>query len=340
MPEYTNGRPLGIGIVGAGGIALSHMAAIRASTTARLVSICDAAVERAEQAAHLERCKWTGSLDDLLADDEIDAVIVCTPNITHEELGTKVLDSGRHLLMEKPLAMTLAGAEMLAAKASEKGLALAVGHSHRFSDQGLAIKAAIDSGAIGTPRFVRIVMNGGWIWAGWGAWVLDPAISGGHSLHNGVHLMDLANWWLGEEATTVSSRGQKVTSPALQIHDYLVTELGYASGASALCEVSRGERPRSASILEITVVGSDGVITRDWDADGILAWFDQTFQTWSPNGAADRTFSRELESFVRAAGDPSLVNPPVADAVHVVELGVASELSLATGETIRIGAAA
>lgn len=316
------------------------MAAIRGSNSARLISICDAAADRAEQAAYLERCKWTGSLEDFLADDEIDAVIVCTPNITHEELGSKVLFSGRHLLMEKPLAMTLAGAEMLAALASEKGLALAVGHSHRFSDQGLAIRAAIDSGSIGTPRFVRIVMNGGWIWAGWGAWVLDPAISGGHSLHNGVHLMDLASWWLGEQATTVSSRGQRVTSSALQIHDYLVTELGFASGSSAVLEVSRGERPRSASLLEITVVGTDGVILRDWDADGILAWFDQSFQSWSPNGAGDRTFSRELASFVSAASDPSLVNPPVADAVHVVELGVASELSLAAGETVQIGAVA
>jgi predicted dehydrogenase len=126
----------------------------------------------------------------------------------------------------------------------------------------------------------------------------------------------------------------------LQIHDYLVTELGFASGSSAVLEVSRGERPRSASLLEITVVGTEGVILRDWDADGILAWFDQSFQSWSPNGAGDRTFSRELASFVSAASDPSLVNPPVADAVHVVELGVASELSLAAGETVQIGAVA
>lgn len=338
MSEH--GTPLGIGIVGVGGIALSHMAALRTMASARLVAVCDLDAVRAAEVAHAERCAGYGSVEELLADAAVEAVIVCTPNMTHEQLGLQVLAAGKHLLMEKPLALTGAGARAVADEAASRGLALAVGHSHRFSDQSLAIREAIDAGEIGTPRFVRVVMNGGWIWPGWQAWVLDPALSGGHSLHNGVHMVDLASWWIGEPATSVHSIGQHATSEALDIYDYLVVELGFPSGASAVCEISRGERPRSAGYLELTVVGTEGVASRTWDAEGVMAWTDEGLTAWGVDGAADRTFVRELEAFAAAARSEAEVVPPVSAAIHAVDMAVASEESLRTGRTIEIGASA
>lgn len=331
------GTPLGIGIVGVGGIALSHMAALRSMTSARLVAVCDVDTARAAEVAHVERCAGYGSAEDLFADPAVEAVIVCTPNMTHEQLGIQALAAGLHLLMEKPLAMTPAGARSLAAAAAEQGRALAVGHSHRFTDQSAAIRAVIDSGEIGTPRFVRIAMNGGWIWPGWQSWVLNPTLSGGHSLHNGVHLVDLASWWIGEPATSVYSVGQHATSEALEISDYLVMELGFASGASAVCEISRGERPRGASYLELTVVGTEGVISREWDAEGVMAWTDAGLTAWGVDGAAERTFVNELEAFVAASRGTAEVVPPVSAAIHAVEIAAASEDSLRTAQTIDIG---
>ena len=335
-----NGTPLGVGIVGVGGIALSHMAALRASTSARLVAVCDVDAARADEVAYTERCAGYGSVRELLADEAVEAVIVCTPNITHEELGVQVLEAGKHLLMEKPLALTPEGARVVADEAAARGLALAVGHSHRFTDQSLAIREILDAGDIGTPRFVRIVMNGGWIWPGWQSWVLNPALSGGHSLHNGTHLVDLASWWIGEQATSVFSVGQHATSEALEIHDYLVIELGFASGASAVCEISRGERPRGASYLEFTIVGTEGVISRTWDAEGILAWTDTGLTAWSVDSSGSRTFVHELEAFVAAARGEAEVVPPVSAAIHAVDVAVASEESLRSGHTIEIGASA
>jgi len=333
-------RPLGIGIVGVGGIALSHMAALRAVSSARLVAVCDVDAGRAAEVAHAERCAGYGSVAELLDDAAVEAVIVCTPNMTHEQLGLQALAAGRHVLMEKPLALTPEGARAVVDEAAARGLALAVGHSHRFTDQSLAIREVIDSGEIGTPRFVRVVMNGGWIWPGWQAWVLDPELSGGHSLHNGVHLVDLASWWIGEPATSVFSVGQHATSEALEIHDYLVMELGFASGASAVCEISRGERPRSAGYLELTVVGTAGVVSRSWDAEGVLAWTDTGLTAWSVDGAGTATFVREIEAFVAAARRGEEVVPPLPAAIHAVDIAVASEESLRSGRTIRIGAAA
>jgi len=334
------GTPLGVGIVGVGGIALSHMAALRTMTSATLVAVCDVAADRAAEVAHLERCAGYGSVEELLDDDEVEAVIVCTPNMTHEQLGLQVLAAGKHLLMEKPLALTGAGARSLAAEATERGLALAVGHTHRFTDQSLAIRRVIDRGDIGVPRFVRIVINGGWIWPGWQSWVLNPELSGGHSLHNGVHLVDLASWWIGEPATSVFSVGQHATSEALDIYDYLVMELGFDGGAAAVCEISRGERPRSAGYLELTVVGTEGVVSRTWDAEGVLAWTDTGLTAWGVDGAGDRAFVRELEAFVAAIRGDGEVVPPLSAAIHAVDIAVASEESLRESRTIRIGASA
>lgn len=329
--------PVRIGLVGAGGIALSHMNAIRTSPHAELSVICDTAVDRARSAAIDMGSRWTGDLDELLADPEVDAVILCTPNSTHEALGERVLRAGKHLLVEKPLAMTLAGADRLISLAEQFGLALAVGHSHRFSDQSLALAEVLAAGTIGEPRFVRIVMNGGWIWPGWQHWVLNPEVSGGHSLHNGVHLMDLASWWIGDRPVSVYSRGQRVTSAALDIADYLVTQVEYAGGASAICEVSRAERPRNAAALELTVVGTEGSVSREWDADGLLRHNDDGFSAPAPSGSAERTFVRELESFVAATRTPGTVIPPVSAAREVTALAIASELSLATNRVISLG---
>ena len=329
-------KPVGVGIIGVGGIALEHMKALRASSQLRLIGVTDMDIGRASEVAHLERCESYPDVAAMLAAEEVEAVIVCTPNFSHAELGRQVLEADKHLLMEKPLAMHAADAAQLAEMAAQRGLALAVGHSHRFSDQGIAISEVIESGAIGTPRFVRIVMNGGWIWPGWQAWVLNPEASGGHSLHNGVHLSDLASWWIGEPAESVFSVGQKATSAALGIYDYLVMELSFPSGATAVCEVSRGERPRGASFLEMTVVGSEGVLSREWDANGLLMWNEAGIEAPAPDGTGLRVFVRELESFAAAVRGQGQVTPPVSAAVHAVQVAEASERSLALGQTVRI----
>lgn len=329
--------PLTVAIVGVGGIALEHMASLRVTTAADLVAVYDVDADRAAEVAHTERCAHYTDLDRMLRSDDIEAVIVCTPNFTHAELGRTVLEAGKHLLMEKPLAMTGEEAQRLVDLAAARGLTMAVGHSHRFSDQGLAIDEVIRSGDIGQPRFIRIAINGGWIWPGWQSWVLNPELSGGHSLHNGVHMTDMASWWLGEKADSVFAVGQRATSAALQIYDYLAIDLGFPSGATAVLEISRGERPRSSSYLEITVVGSEGIVSREWDAQGVSAWLEEGFSAWGTTGSGARTFIRELESFADAARGRTPVVPPLEYAIHAVEVAQASEESLATGNTVVIG---
>ena len=121
-------------------------------------------------------------------------------------------------------------------------------------------------------RSLRIAITGGWIWGGWSAWVLDPARSGGHAFHNGVHLYDLARWWLGSPIASVYALGQPLTSAALAIDDYLCSTLVAESGATAVCEISRGERPRTTSLFEIVVHGDRGTLVRSNGGEGLVAY--------------------------------------------------------------------
>ncbi|MDF2989545.1 MAG: Gfo/Idh/MocA family oxidoreductase [Microbacterium sp.] len=327
----------GVAIVGTGAIAVSHATALRDSEKAALRVVCDLDADRARAFGDSWRVAWTADLDEVLGDDGVDAVIVCTPNRTHEAIGRRVLEAGKHLLMEKPLAMSHAAAEGLARLADGRGLSLVVGHIHRHTDQGVAIRDLIASGGVGEPRFVRITMNGGWLWGGWDSWVLDPTQSGGHALHNGVHLMDLANWWIGAAPERVFAAGQHVTSSALAIHDYLTIQLSYPGGAAAICEISRAERPRDQTFVEVRVVGTDGVVERRWDAEGLVTWGDSGSRVLDVRGPLGRAFLRQLDSFVDAMRDRSMANPPPRDAVAVIALAEAATRSAEAGRVVTIG---
>ncbi|MGI8417687.1 MAG: Gfo/Idh/MocA family protein, partial [Nakamurella sp.] len=238
---------IGIGIVGAGFIAESHAQAIAGHPGLRLAAVYD----RNPAAAAALAVKYGGTvlpeLDDLLADESVDVVVLGTPNDTHAELALATAAAGKHLLLEKPLTLTVADAQQVVDAFADNGLTLLVGHTHRHSDYARAVSDALRSGAVGTPRSMRIAITAGWLWGNWGAWVLDPARSGGHAFHNGVHLYDLARWWMDSPVERVFTIGQKVTAAALQIDDALVATLEFANGTHAVCEISRGERPKTTN---------------------------------------------------------------------------------------------
>ena len=337
MESYSvsaGGRPLGVLVIGAGFIADAHVAALRGRTDAGLVGLMDTDPGRAASAARVNGgLKHTADLSEALAWDDVDACIVCTPNDTHLELGSAVAAAGKHLLMEKPLATSVDDAEAIAAAFAASGTVLMAGHTHRFYDYGREVKNVIDEGTIGAPVLVRLALLGGWIWPDWRAWVLDPARSGGHALHNGVHLLDLVSWWIGAAPTSVYARGRKQTAAELDIHDYLEMVVSYADGTKAICEMSRGHRPTSLSQRDVLVIGSEGTLALPWTADVSLLFTERAVELVP--GIAGDGFARQLDAWIAAIhGAAPAVS--VEDAVRAVALGVAAERSMATGAAVAV----
>ena len=332
----ANAGQLGVGIVGAGMIADFHAQAAQSLPGLKVTAIQDFSRAAATALAGKYQARVASDLSDLLADDAVDIVVIGTPNDTHAELALAVGAAGKHLLLEKPLALSLADAQAVVAAFSDRGLTLLVGHTHRHSDYARAVAGALQSGVVGTPRSMRIAITAGWLWGNWGAWVLDPVRSGGHAFHNGVHLYDLAHWWMGSEVERVFTMGQKITSAALAIDDALVATLEFANGATAICEISRGERPKSTNMFEIVVHGTTGTLVRRWNSDGSVALTDDLLGPLA--ATANSPFARQLTTLRNAVVDGASVFPDSAAAVHSIAVAEAVERSSRTGEVVEIPA--
>jgi predicted dehydrogenase len=321
-------------IVGAGFIADAHMAALAATSRATAVGIVDADAGRAAAFAHSHGGLRHGAdLAGALAWRGVDAVIVCTPNDTHRAIGEQVARAGKHLLVEKPLTTTVADARALLDAFTAAGTTVMAAHTHRAYDYGRAVKEAIAAEEIGRPTFVRLAILGGWIWPDWSAWVLDPERSGGHALHNGVHLLDLASWWLGDAPRSVVARGARQTSSALPIYDYLEMVVTYGGGATAVCEMSRAHRPTSISHRDVLVFGTEGVLSHGWDDEAALLIDDRGTAVVPAQGRDG--FAVQLESWLDAIEGGSPMMAP-GDALSAVALGVAVERSIDSGVPVEL----
>ncbi|QDW30636.1 Gfo/Idh/MocA family oxidoreductase [Arthrobacter sp. KBS0702] len=322
-----------IALIGAGFIAASHAAAARAAGV-EIAGVTDNYAAASARFAATWGVASIPSVDDVLADDTIDAVVVCTPNDTHFELALAVAAAGKSLLLEKPMALSAEDAGNVVRAFERSGKVLLVGHTHRHADYAQRIRDVVHSGAIGEVRALRIAITGGWIWGGWSSWVLDPARSGGHAFHNGVHLYDLAAWWLGSPITSVYAVGQPLSSAALQIDDYLCATLVTSTGATAVCEISRGERPRGTSMFELVVHGDRGTLVRSNGAEG---WVAYTTGASGPRAAATNDpFLKQMRVFAAAVAGGAPSEPSPHDAVRATVIAEAVEASARTGRTVRI----
>ena len=249
---------IGVAIVGAGLFAETHMAAYADMDNARVVAVVDVDARRATAAARLAGgVPWSTSIASLLERDDVDAVDICTPNFTHAELAIKVLQAGKHVLVEKPPALSLVDFDSMTAAADASGATLTVGLVLRHTPWARGLRAHIDDGVVGSPRVVRLSLQSGVIWPGGiRAWQRNRALSGGHVVHNGMHLIDLANWFLGETPVEVMARGFRV-GPS--VDDHWTLTIRYANDAVAVIEYSYTLPNPSALIVEAMVLGEAGI---------------------------------------------------------------------------------
>jgi len=257
----------GIGIVGTGVISATHAAAIDAIPGATLVAATDEVPERAREFAGQHGCAAEPSLDTLLARDDINAVSVCVPSGLHAEIGIQAARAGKHLIVEKPIDVSLAAADRLVAAADAAGVALTVISQHRF-DPGLAeLRRLIDAGALGrlllgeasTKWFRSQAYYDSGPWRG--TWDLD----GGSLMNQGIHYADLLRWTMGPVAEV--SAVYATQNHEMEAEDTALAVLRFTSGALGTIAASTVVYPGFAQRLEVsgtggTVVVEDGAIVR------------------------------------------------------------------------------
>lgn len=165
-------------------------------------------------AAGTEGCLATTRWQDVVENEDIDIVVVCTPPNLHEEMSVAAMVAGKHVLCEKPLTRTEAEAESMVATAKGTGMVLKCGFNHRCHPAVLKAHEWVDAGAIGEINFMRCTYGIGGRPGYEEEWRADPSIVGGGQLmEQGIHGLDLFRWFLGDfaEATGfVSTRYWKI----------------------------------------------------------------------------------------------------------------------------------
>jgi len=328
-------RPMGCGVIGYGYWGPNIVRNVLESSELRLLGLCETDHRRAKE---FERrypgIPVTAQLDELLLDPRVEAVMIATPPATHHALAQRALDAGKHVLVEKPLAMSVVEAEDLIAQAQSAERVLMPGHTFLYSPPVDKIRELINSGQLGEIYFVTSCrMN------------LGLYQDGGVILDLAPHDLSILLYWLDSPVVQVSAAAQSVFQSG--IHETAFLTVDFANEATANVQVS-WLAPRK--VRQMVVVGSRQMVQYDdAAADDVVRIYDRGMEFESPSSfgeykltyrsgdmvapriAAAEPLALELADFARAIRTGE---PPRSDAqlgLEVVRALEAAHASLDSG---------
>lgn len=195
------------GVISASGMAQTHMNAIRINRNAELIAVCDIDRERLDACTEKYGVLGTTDYKELLRRDDIDAVVICTPDQLHREMLTEALACGKHVLCEKPMALTEEDCRAMVKASKNTDKKVMIGQICRYTPGFYKAKELIDAGEIGELFFVESEYAHDYAFIqGKGNWRLDPLRHG--FLGGGCHAVDLLLWIAGrpDEVTAYSNK--------------------------------------------------------------------------------------------------------------------------------------
>ncbi|HZZ20324.1 MAG TPA: Gfo/Idh/MocA family oxidoreductase, partial [Opitutaceae bacterium] len=254
----THERPLNFAIIGCGLIGKKRAAALARMSSAKLAYSCDLdAARAADLARSYTGCQPVSDYQKVLSDPGVDAVIIATLNGALAPIAREALLAGKHVLIEKPGALNAEELQTLEGPAKAKGLVVRIGYNHRFHPGLQKARAIFDSGAMGPLMFMRGRYGHGGRKGYDREWRADPALSGGGELiDQGVHMIDLASWFLGDFAKV---EGHATTSFwDMKVDDNAFLSLRTASNQTAWLHVSCTEWK---NMFSLEIYGRDGKLS-------------------------------------------------------------------------------
>jgi UDP-N-acetyl-2-amino-2-deoxyglucuronate dehydrogenase len=247
-------------IIGAGVIGAVHARLIDSlGEKATLVAVIDTDRARADALAAEHGAHAYSSAADAFAAEEIDAVSVCLPSALHTDAAIEALRAGKDVIVEKPIAVTLADADRIVAAESESGRTVAVISQRRFQPPAVAIKAAIDAGGLGrlTSGIAESAFFRPQSYYDSGDWRGTVAIDGGGALMNqGIHALDLLIWMLGTPVR-VSAQTSQIAHERIEVEDVAAATILFDNGAIGLILASTAARPGLP--VRLAVHGDEGI---------------------------------------------------------------------------------
>ena len=308
------------GLIGYGAWGRHHARVIAAGANTTLAAIAERSeANRADARAAHPGVDIGDDIGALLARPDIEVVDVALPSHLHHQVGRAVLEAGKHLLMEKPMALSIADCDDLVRFAASKNLRIAIGHEFRYSALWGKVKELVDAGAVGDPQYAMIELWRNPYRLGTGGWRYDIRRVGNWILEEPIHFFDLARWYFSGFGNPVSvyarANARDPAHPELQ--DNFSAIVNFPGGRYAVVSqtLSAFEHHQVAKIT-----GTKGAIWAGW------------------SGAMDRTFDPTF--FLKHFDGERVVDVPIPKATgEVYELadsiaGVAD--AVRTGAPLRV----
>ncbi len=285
----------GFAIVGCGMIAEFHTKAIQELRGAKLLACMDEVPAATKKISDMVGgCDTYSELDRMLERDDVDIVCVCTPSGAHMEPALAAAKAGKHVVVEKPLEITLARCDKIISACDEAGVKLCTIFPSRFSEANRLVKEALDAG-----RFGRLTLGDTYVkwWrsqqyydsGGWrGTWELD---GGGALMNQSIHNVDLLYWMMGE-VEEIAAFSATLAHVRIEVEDVAVAAVKFRNGALGVIEGTTAAYPGLPKKIEIHGEKGSAAVEQD----------DITLWQFAEETAKDRAIRRKFAKRGQAGG--------------------------------------
>jgi predicted dehydrogenase len=349
---------LGVGIIGAGGIAEWHARGLLANRKkAKILGVADVDEVRAKEKANRwgATC-WHTDYRHLLEREDINAVVVCTPNCYHAQITCAAAEAGKHILCEKPIATTLADADWMIKTCRKNKVKLQIGYQLRYHPYFLKVKELIDKGEIGKTISIRGRMSHDWggiekAPTASRSWFAVKNLSGGGTLlDNGCHYFDLLRYLVGEIKEVFAYTTSFIEDK--DVEDNAVALCRFKNKAIGQVEASWTDRRGWDSRL--LVYGTLGVIECiDYIVDGELKLYSRSRNPkiyWKPQGfeeqmkvnitqfkcVGENPYLSQISDFLKAVEEDREPGCSGEDGRASLEVVLAAYRSAKTGQAVSL----
>lgn len=341
MTSESHRGAVQVGILGVGAVTqVVHLPMFSERPDVDVVAVSDPDRRKAEALATRFEVPQVLSDEEILSHDGIQAAVICAPNHLHESLAIQALESGKHVLVEKPLAMSVEGVRRVLDVAASSGLHLALGMNHRFRPDVGALAAFVAGGELGDIYAVRANSLTRKLPDVRSTWRQSPEEAGGGALMDlGVQIMDLAFWLVDypriTRVTAVFRRGEAEVEEAATV--FAVSESGIAFTFEVSWNLFAEADRHRARVMGTEGSGSLPPLDIHKQLGGRP--MDVTPRQPKTRGGENRyqnAYRRLLDEFVRAVLGKSDVSAPV-EQLHLMEVIAAAYRSADEGREIHLG---
>ncbi|MFD1746687.1 inositol 2-dehydrogenase [Rhizobium helianthi] len=325
-----------LALLGAGRIGKVHAKAIASDPRAKLVAVVDAMEAAAKAIADEAGCA-VSTVDAVLANKDVDAVIICTPTNTHADLIEKFARAGKAIFCEKPIDLDVARAQACIDVVKETGAKVMLGFNRRFDPHFQAVRKEIDKGTIGKVEMVTITSR-------------DPGappveyikVSGGIFRDMTIHDLDMARFLLGEEIASVFATGAVLVDPKIgEAGDYDSASLILTTKSGRQAVISNSRRATYGYDQRIEVHGSLGSVAAENQRPVSIEIANKDGYTRPPLHDFFMTryteaYAAEIKAFIDTVENGAAASPSAEDGLIALKLADAALKSAQTGAAVSL----